>query len=120
MDKFVPRKLTRRQAASKLASIWDILGKLAPVMTGLKLDLRETVLRTEGWDDEMPLDLREKWVKNFWLLERLRGLKYERAVMPPGALDTKLRLLTGVDAAKEGLMMGCWGGFRIGENTWSC
>ena len=77
MEEFVPEKLTRRQAASKLASLWDILGKLAPIMTGLKLDLRETFQRTEGWDDPMPMDLRQKWCKNFWLIEQLRGLKFQ-------------------------------------------
>ena len=119
MDSFVPKKLTRRQASSKLASLWDILGKLAPIMTGLKLDLRETFKRTEGWDDEMPDDLRQKWVNNFLLFEKLRGMKFQRAVMPPDAVDTKLRLLTGVDAAKDGLMMGCWGGFRLKDCSWS-
>ena len=108
----MPKKLSRRQAASKLASLWDILGKLAPIMTGLKLDLRETFKQTEEWDDAMPPDLRQKWVENFWLIEKMRGLKYERAVMPMDAVNSKLRLLTGVDAAKTGLMMGCWGGFR--------
>ena len=42
LDSFVPDPLTRRQAASKLASVFDILGKLAPIMSGIKLDLRET------------------------------------------------------------------------------
>ena len=39
--------------------------------------------------------------------------------MPAEATDSKLRLLTGVDAAKEGLMMGCWGGFKLRDGTWS-
>ena len=53
------------------------------------------------------------------MIERLRGLKYKRAVMPVDAIDTKLRLLTGVDAAKQGLMMGCWGGFKRKNGSWS-
>ena len=88
-------------------------------MTGLKLDLRETFQRTEGWDDPMPMDLRQKWCKNFWLIEQLRGLKFQRAIMPSNAVDTKLRLLTGVDAAKAGLMMGTWGGFKLEDGSWS-
>lgn len=119
MEDFVPKNLTRRQAASKLASIWDILGKLAPFMNGLKVDLRETFKETEGWDTPMPLELRERWVKNFLLIEKLRGLKYQRAVMPEDAVNCKLRLLTGVDAAKVGLMMGCWGGFLRKNGSWS-
>ena len=119
LEEFVPQKLTRRQATSKLASLWDILGKLAPIMTGLKLDLRETFKQTEGWDEGMPPDLRQKWLKNFLMIEKLRGLKYQRAVMPIDAVNSKLRLLTGVDAAKSGLMMGCWGGFLRKNGSWS-
>ena len=39
--------------------------------------------------------------------------------MPADAVDKRMRILTGVDAAKEGLMMGCWGGFRIKDGSWS-
>ena len=55
LDDFLPQDLSRRQAKSELA----------PIMTGLKLDLRETFQGTAGWDDGMPPDLRLKWIKNF-------------------------------------------------------
>ena len=31
-----------------------------------------------------------------------------------------MRLITGVDAALEALIMGCWGGFQLDDGTWSC
>ena len=119
METFVPKLLSRRQVASKLASLWDVLGHLSPLMNGLKLDLREVFQNTDGWDDAMPGDLRQKWVKNFLLFEQLRGMKFSRAIMPAEAVDSKLRLLTGVDAAQQGLMMGCWGGFKLKDGSWS-
>ena len=67
----------------------------------------------------MPPDLRQRWVRNFWLLEQLKGLKFTRAVMPPNAINTKMRLLTGVDAAQSVLIMGCWGGFQLRDGSWS-
>ena len=57
MENFVPKKLTRRMIVSKNASIFDILGKLVPIMTGLKVDLREAVKQTIGWDDCVPENL---------------------------------------------------------------
>ena len=48
MEKFVPKDLTRRMIASKLASIYDIIGKFVPVLMGLKLDLREVVQLTSS------------------------------------------------------------------------
>ena len=119
MDNYVPNPLSKRQSASKVASLWDLLGKLAPIMPIFKLDLRDTFQRTVDWDSAMPADLRQKWVKNFLLMEQLRGLKFTRAVMPADATDTRMRVLTGVDAAKEVLLMGCWAGFRLKKGGWS-
>ena len=119
MDTFVPQSLSRRQVSSKLASLWDIMGHLAPIMNGLKLDLRDVFQNTESWDEAVPSDLRQKWVQNFLLFEQLRGMKFTRAIMPADAVVSKLRILTGFDAAKKGLMMGSWGGFKLVDGFWS-
>ena len=121
MDQFVPNPLSKRQSASKFASVWDLTGKLAPMLAGMKVNLRETFIQLGpgNWDSAMPADLRQKWVKNFWMVEQIRGLKYARAVMPPDAVSAKMRLLSGVDAAQSVLMMACWGGFLRKDGSWS-
>ena len=88
-------------------------------MPKIKIDLRETFQRTTDWDSAMPSDLRQKWVTNLWLVEQLRGMKFNRAVMPIDAVNCDMRLLTSVDAAKPSLIMGCWGGFKLQNGTWS-
>ena len=60
LEKFMPKKLTRRIVFSKNHSVFDPLGKLAPVMSILKIDLREVVKQTEGWDDPVPEETRSK------------------------------------------------------------
>ena len=120
LDKFVPAALSRRLVASKLASIFDIQGKLVPILIGLKVDLREVVRLTSTWDEPMNSDLRNKWLTNFWKLEQLRGMNFHRAVMPEHAVDTKMRLITGVDAALVAMILGSWGGFKLRDGSWSC
>ena len=120
LDSFVPTNLTRRIVASKCASLFDLPGKLVPITIGLKSDLRKVVQNTAGWDDPMDISLRNKWVENFMKLEKLRGLKFHRPIMPPNAVDSKLRLITGVDAALEALIIGTWGGFKLDDGSWSC
>merc|ERR1719312_977534 len=71
LDSFVPKKLTRRIIFSKNHSIFDLPGKLAPILAILKVDLREAVEQTVGWDDPVPEEVRSKWIKNFWMLEKL-------------------------------------------------
>ena len=108
LDQFVPKNISRRQVCSKFLSVFDILGKLTPVTGKMKLDLREAVKLTEGWDDSIPEELRSEWIKNFWMIERMKGFKFHRAIMPKNATNSKLRLITCVDAATL-LVMGTLG-----------
>ena len=65
LEHFVPKKLTRRMIFSKNHSVFDLMGKLVPVLAGMKLDLRETAKMTDGWDSAVPEELRSKWIKHF-------------------------------------------------------
>ena len=120
MDQFVPGKLTRRMIVSKRASLYDSLGKLEPIKGKLKLDERQVVQLTDGWDDVVSPEVRNKWVRNFMLMEQMRGIKFSRARMPTTALDTRMRLITMVDAALELIMMVTYCGFRLDDGSWSC
>ena len=120
MDKFVPRKLSRRMVFSKNASIFDLLGKFAPILAEFKIDLRAAVKLTNGWDDAVPEEVRSKWVKNLWRLETLRGLKFQRARMPDNAASTEMDLIVAVDAAQHIKMVGAWARFRLTTGDFSC
>ena len=120
MNSFVPEKLTRTMIFSKNASLFDITGKFAPIAAGLKIDLRAAVKVTKLWTDSVPEELRSKWVSNFWRLETLRGLKFQRARMPHNAVDTKMDLIIAADMAKEIKMVGAWGRFRLDTGDFSC
>ena len=120
LDKFVPKNLSRRQVASKYASIFDVLGKFGPILIGAKIDLRATFKVTEDWDSAMPADLRHRWIKNFWKWEQLRGIQFSRAVMPEDAASCKMRLTAAVDAAEEAIVVGVWAGFQRKNGEYSC
>ena len=121
LDSFVPKKLSRRIIFSKNAAIFDLTGKLAPILGILKFDLREAVEQTEGWDDPVPEELRSKWIKNFWMLEKLKGMKFQRAIMLEGAVSTKMNLIIAVDVAEKCVKMaGAWGRFRLSSGLFSC
>ena len=120
MNEYVPEKLTRRMIVSKRASLYETLGKLEPIKAKLKIDEREAVLLTTGWDDPVSSSLRNKWVQNFLLIEQLRGIRFTRARIPATALDTNMRLLTLVDAAEQVINVVCYCGFRLTEGGWSC
>ena len=120
LDQFVPKKLTRRMVTSKYASIFDLSGKLGPVLAEAKNLLRDTIVATADWAVPMLDELRSKWLEQFMLWERLRALKFDRAVMPPDAIDCKMRLIVKGDFAQKILVVGSWGGFRKKSGGWSC
>ena len=85
----------------------------------LKVHEREAALATSDWDDHVNATIRNKWVKNFLMIEQLRGLKFTRARMPANALNTRMRIITLVDGARDLVMISCWCGFRIEGGGWS-
>ena len=120
MEKFVPQKLTRRMIVSKNSSIFDLPGKLVPILIGFKFDLRESINQTSGWDEPVSAEFRSKWVRNFLRIEKLRGIKFSRARMPVNAVSTDMDLITAVDAASEVKIVGTWGRFRLDTGKFSC
>ena len=120
LDEFVPNKLTRRLVASKKASIFDILGKLAPILIKSSELLRLTIKNTSDWDTAMSPELRNQWLKEFLLWEQLRGINFNRAIMPYNAVDSKLRVIVSVDAANPAMTIGAWGGFKCSDDLYSC
>ena len=77
--------------------------------------LRTTLEATDNWDVPMSGDLRNKWLTQFLLWEQLRGLCYDRAVMPADAVDGKMRLIVLGDFAQKLHGVGAWGGFKKKE-----
>ena len=120
MDAFCPTNLNRKQVTSKFASIWDVTGKLGPVLAEAKQLLSLTVSSTADWTSPMPSELRSKWLSQFLLWEKIRGLRFERAVMPEDAVDGRMRLIQLVDASNKIVNQGCWGGFKKKSGGWSC
>ena len=48
-----------------IVRVYDLLGKVTPVICGFKLNLRELVVSDLDWDDNIPNDLTEIWLTNF-------------------------------------------------------
>ena len=63
------------------------------------------------------MDCRQKWVANFWTLENLRGLKFQRAVIPKDAISRKMRLMTFTDAARDLIVMVTYAGFERADGS---
>ena len=101
LSKFVPEDLTKRQITSKYACLFDPMGKYCPVSGAMKVNLRRVVLETSDWDDVVSKETRAVWLRNFWRLQQLKGLQFNRARVPTDAANTNVQLVAAVDASNE-------------------
>ena len=60
----LPEKFTQRHCASRLAEVFDLIGRFTPITAVIKLDLSELSLRGLDWDSIIPYDLVPQWRKN--------------------------------------------------------
>ena len=67
----VPDLLTKRNCVSRSSELFDVMGLLAPIIGGIKLDISELHVHCPMWDDPIPSHLKEIWVKNFELLNEI-------------------------------------------------
>ena len=67
-SKKIPKMITRRHCISKVAEVYDLTGKIMPIISSMKIDLHELVERKLDWDDVIPDNLRSVWVSNFEMI----------------------------------------------------
>ena len=89
-NNIIPSKLTRRDCISKVCEAFDITGKIATLTAAMKLDLLELVLQKLDWDDKVPDNLQPIWESRFQMMNEVKTLKYQRAVIPEDAVDTQV------------------------------
>jgi len=92
---------TRRTLVGKVAGVFDPLGLLTPVVAMLKLDLQEICKMKLGWDDRIPEDLLDKWVRNLDNVEQCREVVFRRAVIPIDAVSLSLDIIVSADSSQN-------------------
>ena len=108
----IPHKLTRRDCASKVAEIYDPLGRLTPITSGMKIDINQLTLRKLDWDDEIPESLRGVWSSHFEMMQEIGSIRFKRAVIPEDAIDTCIETIDAGDASQTMMCVAIYGCFR--------
>ena len=73
--------ITMLNCRSVVGEIFDLLGYIAPIVGGLKIDLSILHKSKIDWDDPIPSELKEIWAENFDLVEELSTMQFRRAVV---------------------------------------
>jgi len=77
-------KLTKRIVLSKIASIFDPLGLIVPVVTLYKLFMQKVWQMKLNWDDQLPKNLINEWQNYMSNLHLLNNLKIPRCILGSG------------------------------------
>jgi hypothetical protein len=101
IPKRIPLILTKRMVLSLVNGIYDPLGLSAPFVVQAKMLLRKlSKLEKMDWDDPIPEDLRDDWIKFFTLLFDMEQIVFQRSTKPTTALGEPSLVLFS-DASEE-------------------
>ena len=116
----IPKKLTKRILSGKVAEIFDLVGKVAPIVAHMKIDLRKITVLHLGWDDTIPDEFRSCWLSHFEMMRELSKVKFKRAVVPEGAVSLEMNTICFGDASKELACSAVYVRFELKDGTFSC
>ena len=57
----IPNAFSKRDCLRRVSEIYDPLGRIAPILAGMKLDISFLYQRQLAWDDPIPSDLKAIW-----------------------------------------------------------
>ena len=103
-----------------MAELFDPLGKVTPIISGMKLDIHELHARKLEWDDRIPDDLRKIWISNFELMQEIGRVQFRRAVVPMDAVDLNVETIDTGDASKNLICCAIYVRFRKKCGSFSC
>ena len=116
----IPDELTKRQCVGKIAEIFDLTGKITPIVAGMKLDIRTLNQRKLQWDDVVPNDLRQVWISNFEMMQEITKLRFQRTIIPMDALSTDIEILEFGDSSNYLICAAIYARVKRVNGTYSC
>ena len=73
-------------------------GKIAPLIASFKLDIRDLCF---DWDEVLPERFRKIWKSNIEMMQEIRNIKYQRAVVHSDAVDLDIETIDTGDASRN-------------------
>lgn len=80
----------KRSVLSIISQIYDPLGLLGPIVVTAKLIMQDLWKQKMDWDQELPLEIKEKWLVFYNNMSNLNTLKITRFVKIPNFVSVEL------------------------------
>ena len=112
--------MSKRQCVGKIAKIFDLTGKVTPIVAGMKLDTRILHQRKLQWDDVIPDDLWQIWETNFEIRQERSEVKFRRCVIPDDAESTDMETLEFGDSSETLICAAVYAQVKRVTGSYSC
>ena len=109
----IPENLTMKNCVSVTYEIFDPPGRVAPLVSGFKIDISELHMRKLDWDDVLPDNLRQVWKSNIEMIQEIRNIRYRRAVIPHDAVDLNCETIDTADASQAMICVAIYIRFKL-------
>ena len=67
----------------------------------MKIDVHTLVQRKLNWDDAIPDDLRPLWETLFQMMQEIKNIKFDRAIITKDAISLNINTVDTGDASKN-------------------
>ena len=116
----IPHNFSRSDCAGRVAEVFDLLGKCAPILGGLKLDLHDLAERKIDWEDSIPDDLKSIWLDNFEMIKDLGNVTFKRCIVPEDAVNLDIETIEIGDASQQLVCSAVYVRFKRKSGGYSC
>ena len=116
----IPDEFTRTDCAARVGEIFDLNGRVAPLIAEMKLDLRDLCKKGLDWKDCVPVDLIPKWKENFDTITQLRDFKFKRCIVPEDAVSLDMETIEMGDSSLQLACSAIYIRFKRKNGQYSC
>ena len=113
-------KFTKRVLAGRVAGVYDPLGLVTPITAQLKLDMSVVCKHAAGWDEMLPSELLDEWVKNIAQIQLLKEIKVPRNIGSRDAASKDLEIIVCSDASQAIAAACVYGRVKLKDGSFDC
>ena len=100
-----------------MVEIFDLTGKITPITIAMRMDLHTLFERGLNWDDVIPNGLRSVWVSNFEMIQETGNIRFQRAVIPEGAVNLDINTIDAADTTTKTICVTIYVRFLRSKGT---
>ena len=116
----IPENLSLSDCISRSSEVFDPLGRVAPLVAGIKVDRSVIHKQCVGWEDPIPSELKAVWAANFDLIDEIGKLRFHRAVVPLDAVNLDVETINTADAGENLVCAAIYARFLRKDGSHSC